>query len=61
MKTTLTEILKYNPSELIKQNLSLTGYIDFMTIFETVGVREAIWCLRVLDYKDYCLFLADVA
>ncbi len=64
MKTTLTEILKYNPSEQLKQYLSLlnsTTYIDFMTIKKTVGIKDAIWCLKVLDYRDYCLFLADVA
>ncbi|MCP4472914.1 MAG: hypothetical protein GY815_19920 [Gammaproteobacteria bacterium] len=64
MKTTLKEILKHNPSEQLKQHLSLlktTTYIDFMTIYEIIGIKDAIWCLRVLDYKDYCLFLADVA
>ncbi len=62
--TSLTEILNYNPSERLKQKLSLintTDYIDFMTILEAVGIVDAIWCLRTQDYKDYCLFLADVA
>ncbi len=62
--TSLTEILNHNPSERLKQKLSLintTDYIDFMTILEAVGIEDAIWCLRVLDYHDYCLFLADVA
>ncbi len=64
MKTTLTEILKYNLSEQNKQKLSListTDSIDFMTIYEIIGIKDAIWCLKVFDYKDYCLFLADVA
>ncbi len=64
MQTTLNEIKKYNPNDLMWQKLSLinsTDSSDFMAIFETVGIEDAIWCLRVLDYKDYCLFLADVA
>ncbi len=59
-----TKILKYNPSERLKQHLSFintTNSIDFMIIKKTVGIVDAIWCLRVLDYNDYCLFLADVA
>ncbi len=32
-----------------------------MTIYEIIGIKDAIWCLRTQDYKDYCLFLADVA
>ncbi len=62
MKTTLTEIFKHNPSEQVKQKfLNTTDSIDFMTILETVGIENTIWCLRTQDYKDYCLFLADVA
>ncbi|MCP3671850.1 MAG: hypothetical protein GY814_15750, partial [Gammaproteobacteria bacterium] len=38
-----------------------TDSIDFMTIYEIIGIKDAIWCLKVLDYRDYCLFLADVA
>ncbi|MCP4472915.1 MAG: hypothetical protein GY815_19925, partial [Gammaproteobacteria bacterium] len=63
-KTTLKEILKHNPSEQLKQHLSLlktTTYIDFMTIYEIIGIKDAIRCLRTQDYKDYWLFLADVA
>ncbi len=25
------------------------------------GIKDAIWCLHCFDYKEYCLFLADLA
>ncbi len=66
MQTTLNEIKKHNPNELIYQKLLNNSKaedepIDFMTILEAVGIESAIWCLRTQDYKEYCLFLADVA
>ena len=35
--------------------------LDLMHVLETVGVKCSIWCLASFSYKDYCLFLADVA
>lgn len=30
-------------------------------ILDSNGLDDAVWCLRCFEYKDYCLFLADVA
>ncbi len=35
--------------------------LSLMTIHKTMGINEAIWCLRTQDYRNYCLFLADIA
>ena len=35
--------------------------LEFSTILEAVGISDAAWCLRILPYKDRCLFAADVA
>ena len=35
--------------------------IDLIEILEFNGIGNAVWALRCFDYKDYCLFLADVA
>ena len=35
--------------------------LDLMHVLETVGIKCSIWCLASFSYKDYCLFLADVA
>ena len=32
-----------------------------MDILKHAGIRDAVWCLRVFGYKDYCLFNADMA
>ncbi len=64
MKTTLNDIEQHYPNNTIRQKLSLynsTDYIDFMTLKEILGIKDAIWCLRTQDYEDYCLFLADIA
>ena len=69
MLTTLNGIKSYNPcgngwSKLLKsldktkaddEPLSL-GYI-----LKSNGIEDAVWALQVLDYKDECLFRADVA
>ena len=69
MKTTLNEIRKYNPCkdrwEKLLKHLGKTksddAPLDFMTILEDIGIKDTCWCLRTKDYKDYCLFLADLA
>ena len=74
MKTTLNEILKYNPCSqnsdkggwgLLLKNLNKTEAddepLDLITILESNGIQDAVWALRCFDYKDYCLFLADIA
>ncbi len=69
MQTTLNEIKKHNPcspswvKSLIYLNKTKADNepIDFMTIHKAVGIKYAVWCLETQDYRDYCLFLADVA
>ena len=51
--------------ELLLKNLGKNKADDepitLMQIFEFNGIDDAIWALKCWDYKDYCLFLADVA
>ncbi len=69
MQTTLNEIKKYNPCndswakglKYLNKTKADDEPIDFMTIHKVMGIKDTIWCLRTQDYKDYCLFLADVA
>ena len=35
--------------------------IDFLELLEELGIRDTLWCLRTQDYRDYCLFMAEVA
>ena len=35
--------------------------LELMDILKSNGLDDALWCLRCLTYKEYCLFLADVA
>jgi len=35
--------------------------LSLITILDSNGIKDAIWSLRCLNYKDYCLFLADIA
>ena len=35
--------------------------LPFGVILKAVGIYDAVWCLRTLDYRDQCLFRADVA
>jgi hypothetical protein len=32
-----------------------------MQILESNGIKDAVWVLRCFDYKNQCLFLADLA
>ena len=35
--------------------------IDLLTVLESNGIKDAVWCLCTFDYIDRCLFMADVA
>ena len=35
--------------------------LNLMQILEVNGIDDAVWALCCFDYKDYCLFNADVA
>ena len=35
--------------------------LTFKYILKTLGIEDAIWCLRTKKYKEYCLFNADIA
>ncbi len=69
MNTTLNEIRKYYPSKSKWRKLlaslgkteSDNEPLSFREILDHLGIEDALWCLRVLDYKDYCLFNADLA
>jgi len=37
------------------------GNVSLSHILDSNGIEDAIWCLRVLPYRDQCLFRADVA
>ena len=67
--TTLNEIKNHNPcksswTKLLK-SLNKTKAdnepLTFITILENLNIQDAVWSLRTLDYKQYCLFSADVA
>jgi len=69
MKTTLNEIRAKIPcssgwSKLLT-SLNKTkaddDEITFKYILESNGIEDAVWCLKVKDYKEVCLFCADVA
>lgn len=73
MKTTLNEIFKHNPcgkdseSEgwgLLLKNLGKSKPddepLDLMEILESNGIMDVTWALRCFEYRDYCLFLADI-
>ena len=35
--------------------------LSLIYILDVLGINDAIWYLKCLEYKDYCLFLADAA
>ena len=37
------------------------GPISFRHILDSTNIKDAVWCLRTLSYKETCLFQADVA
>jgi len=69
MQTTLQEIKDKYPCSLgwitLLKYLNKTRAdkkpLSFKTILKSNGIEDAVWCLCVLDYKDVCLFTADVA
>ena len=76
MKTTLREIKKHAPCKLSwEKGLKILGIadyetasdktkdreIDFKEILDCMGVKDAFWCLRTQEYRDYCLILVDIA
>ena len=68
METTLNKIREHSPCEgswrKLLSGLSKTKADDeplkLITILEILDIWDAVWCLRTLEYRDYCLFLADV-
>ncbi|MCP4495055.1 MAG: hypothetical protein GY820_48310 [Gammaproteobacteria bacterium] len=69
MNTTLNKIREYSPCEPSWEKLLLSLHktkaddepVSFRYLLDTLGIKDAIWCLRTLTYKEQCLFLADVA
>ncbi len=69
LTTTLIEIEAKNPCtsgwKKLLQGLSKEEADDepltIKTILEINGIKDAVWALCVFDYKDTCLFNADVA
>ena len=69
MNTTLNEISNYHPCKsgwkTLLKSLGKTSSddepISFKHILESNGIEDAVWCLRTLEYKEICLFCADVA
>ena len=67
--TTLNKIRSHNPCKqsyvLLLKSLNKTKPDDeplsFRHILDTIGIHDAVWCLRTLQYKEFCLFSADVA
>jgi len=69
MDTTLNQIKEQSPckdgwKKLLKYLGKSQGDdepLGFEVILDSNGIRDAVWCLRVLPYKDRCLFAAEVA
>lgn len=69
MKTTLNEIRKYRPCadgwKTLLASLNKTEADDeplsFSHILASNGIRDAIWCTRVLPKNEIVSFAADVA
>jgi len=66
MKITLRELKKYN-FEGLDETIKIFGVgildteVTPIDILKYIGIKDAIWCLYAFKYRDYCLFLADVA
>ncbi len=68
MNTTLNKIREHSPCkeswEKLLSSLNKTKAdnepVSFKYLLDTLGIADAIWCLRTLDYKEQCPFLADV-
>ena len=65
--TTLRDIIKFGTcysQRRINEYIEKYGKdteITFKQIFDEIGIEDAAWCLHVLEYKETCLFSADVA
>ncbi|MCP3668975.1 MAG: hypothetical protein GY814_00755, partial [Gammaproteobacteria bacterium] len=67
--TTLNKIRRHTPCTPTREkSLASLGKtkaddepVSFRYLLDTLGLKDAVWCLRTLDYKERCLFLADVA
>lgn len=46
---------KVNPA------MDMQKEIDLMDILKSNGIKDAVWALRCFEYRNYCLFLADIA
>jgi hypothetical protein len=63
----VNKMLEYNNLEPIENLSDLDPSIDLGTeislkeILDICGIQDAVWCLQAFPYRDYCLFLADVA
>jgi len=69
MNTTLNKIREHDPCHsgwtTLLKSLGKTSADDeplsFKYILNSVGIKDAVWCLRTQEYKDICLFNADIA
>lgn len=66
MITTMEKIKAWHACEdgwdkLVTSVGSDQGSVSLKTILKSNGIVDAIWALRCFEYKDQCLFLADVA
>jgi len=67
MKTTLRELKEifgvYSFDKLTsKLNTNdLNTEVSILEILNSNGIADVVWALKTQDYKDYCLFNADVA
>ncbi|MCP4489794.1 MAG: hypothetical protein GY820_21125 [Gammaproteobacteria bacterium] len=69
MNTTLNKIREHRPCEpswekllsALNKTKADNEPVSFKYLLDTLGIEDAVWCLRTLTYKEQCLFLADVA
>ena len=69
MRTTFAKIKSFKPYirdwEKLCKNLNpemdMNKKVSLMEILAGNGIEDAVWALRTQEYRDYCLFLADVA
>jgi hypothetical protein len=64
MKTTMTKIKSFHRCKSVWEKLNKNHKqekVSLMQILKSNGIEDAVLALRCFDYKDYCLFNADVA
>jgi hypothetical protein len=67
--TTLNNIREFSPREdgwkqllaYLNKTKADDESLDFKTIIEAVGIKDAIWYLRTQEFKDYYTFVTRVA